>query len=318
MRARSPRFVETSYYLARLAMALEAAGGAPVSQSPAKPRPRAKELLAEAYARFPTSPEVTYFSGNYNQVRGDCRTALRFYDETLVLKPEHEDALLGRTMCLAYLKRFDEAIDTATKMIALDTDNAGNAFYWRAWIRHFQQELEPARIDSNQAKRLEPTAEILNLAGIIEYEQNDLATARDDLLRAKRAVRGNSNCVAMWYLGLVGIKAERWLESAVHFNDSMSCYARNVQQDQDGLTAVSAREDLEPDYKAQQMAGFEQALKDDRSQQYAAAFNAASRFAQGGDLAQARALIEIAALDPTLEKLVASLREIIKDPLREF
>jgi hypothetical protein len=203
-------------------------------------------------------------------------------------------------------------------MIGLDTDNVGHAYYWRAWIRHYQHQLEPARLDSDQAKRREPTAEILNLAGIIEYEQTDLVMARGDLQRAKRAVRGNSNCVAMWYLGLVGLKEELWLESGGNFNDSMECYERNVKQDQDGLAGVMARDDLEPDYQALQIAGFEQALKEDLSQKYAAAFNAASRYAQGGDVAKARVLIEIAALDPSLEKLVASLREIIKDRSRQF
>jgi tetratricopeptide (TPR) repeat protein len=311
IRAKVPRFVETSPYLARAAMAFEAAGGAPVGQRPDRAKPKPRELLDEAFARFPTSPLVTYLDGSFNQRRGDCRAALRFYDATLAFKPQHEDALLGRTMCLAYLKRFDEAIQAATTMVELNTDNVAYAFYWRAWIRHEQQQLEPARTDINQAKLRDSTAEILNLAGIIEYEQNDLAIARGDLQMAKRAVRGNGNCVAMWYLGLVGIKEEHWLESAGNFNDSMGCYERNVKEDQDGLTAVSAREDLEPDYRAQQIAGFEAAIKEDRSRQYTAAFNAANEYAQGGNVVKARELLDIAAKEPALADRVGQLRKII-------
>ena len=80
-----------------------------------KGRPR--EPLAEAYARFPKSASVTYLSGNYNHLSGDCVEALHFYNETLALQPVHENALLGRTVCLSYLKRTDEAIAAATRMI---------------------------------------------------------------------------------------------------------------------------------------------------------------------------------------------------------
>ena len=60
------------------------------------------------------------------------------------------------------------------------------------------------------------------------------------------------------------------------------------------------------------MAGFEAAIKEDRSQYHAAAFNAANHFARAGDVPRARPLLEIAALEPALADLVAELRAIIK------
>src|SRR5206468_5743255 len=115
VRTAVPRFTEGAFFLARLDVANAQNTGAP----------RARDLLAEAYKRFPKSSSITYLTANYNQLLGDCREALRYYDETIALKPAHEDALLGRTMCLTYLKRSDEAIAQATRMIEMRTDNWG-------------------------------------------------------------------------------------------------------------------------------------------------------------------------------------------------
>ena len=77
-----PRFVEAAYFLARRELA---------DQKQVKVR----ELLAASTKRFPQSPAVTYFNGNFNQLIGDCRAGLQFYDETIALQPLHENALAG-------------------------------------------------------------------------------------------------------------------------------------------------------------------------------------------------------------------------------
>ena len=106
------------------------------------------------------------------------------------------------------------------------------------------------------------------------------------------------NCTAMWYLGLVALKREQWLVSGQNFEDSMGCYEANVKDSEAGLRAIQNRTDLDPDFKARQIAGFEAAIKEDRGQQYAAAFNAANQYAHGGDVPKAKTLLEMAAQDP--------------------
>ncbi len=96
---------------------------------------------------------MTYLNGNFNQLIGDCRAALRFYDETIAIKPRHENALLGRTMCLTCLKRNDEAIQAATHMIDLKLDNIAEGYYWRAWNYHFLQRARHARAATSRAPR---------------------------------------------------------------------------------------------------------------------------------------------------------------------
>lgn len=301
VRTEEPRYAEAAYFLGRLdvARAQDTGGSA------------ARPLLAEAYGRFPKSPAVTYLNGNFQQLIGDCKEALRFYDETVAIEPEHDNALLGRTICLAFLKRSDESIAAATRMISIPTSNLAEAYYWRAWVRHYLKDLDQARADIERAKSILFNNDILRLAGIIEYDQNDLAIADKDLSAAKAAYGGESDCVARWYLGLVEMKRERWLQSAGHFEDSMGCYERAALFAAEALRKMQVAENVDPDFKARQIAGFEAAIKEDTSQQYASAFNAANHYARGGNVAKAKGLVEIAAKDPALDSRVAELRRLL-------
>jgi tetratricopeptide (TPR) repeat protein len=301
VRKQVPAFVETSYFLARLAVATAHDNGPT----------QARALLDEVYKRFPRSPSVTYLTATLDRLTGDCKAALGFYDETIALRSAHEDALLGRTICLTYLKRADEAIATATHMIDLRTDNIAQAYYWRAWNHRDRHELDAARADIESAKHEEASGDILTLAGMIEHDQDDLPPAEADLNGALDMAGGGGNCTAMWYLGLVHMKQERWLDSGTAFEHAMSCYETQVALDRVGLAKIQRREDLDPDFKQAQIDGFEAAIKEDQSQQYAAAFNAANHYARGGNVDKARTCLDIAAKDPALAGQVAALRKIL-------
>lgn len=301
VRVAEPRFVETAFFLARLEVNAAAQTG--------KGRPR--EPLSEAYARFPRSSSVTYLFGNYNQLSGDCQEALRFYDETLALKPLHENALLGRTVCLSYLKRTDEAIAAATRMIELKPFNLDEAFYWRAWNYHLLKDLPSARRDIDAAKARASNVRIHTLAGVIEHDQDDLDVAERDLIDAKRGMEGTQNCTAPWYLGLVEMKRTRWTESGTHFEDAMRCYERSIAQSELSIAELEANADLDPIFRMRQVANFRAQIDSDRSQQYASAFNAANHYARGGQIPKARVLIEVAARDPGLAERIAALKKMI-------
>ena len=120
-----------------------------------------------------------------------------------------------------------------------------------------------------------------------------------------------STCVARWYLGLNDMKRERWVISAAHFEDAMNCYERAALFARDGLRKMQAAENVDPDFKARQIEGFEAAIKEDTAQQFASAFNAANHYARGGNVAKARTLLDVAAKDPALEPRVAELRKLL-------
>lgn len=295
-RAEVPRFVESSYFLAR-----------------AQPNHRdTRDRLTEVYARFPASPSVTHLAGRFHQTIGDCRTALRHYDETIALRAGHERAWLGRTVCLTYLKRPDEAIASATSMLDRQIQ-LSDAYYWRAYNRRITRDLPAARSDIERAKAIDRSLDILTLAGMIEHDQDDLDPAQIDLTEARGGVMGRQNCVAMWYLGLVHMKREQWGSAAPQFEDAMHCYDRRVFQHQRNLAAMINNPDLDPALKAHQIAGFEAAIKEDRGQQYAGAYNAANNHAGARNFARARELLDIAAKDPDLDAQVRKLRELIKE-----
>jgi tetratricopeptide (TPR) repeat protein len=296
-----PRFVETSYFLARHA----------VAQARDKGPGQARALLTEAYARFPKAAAVTYLDGNFNQLTGDCTKALARFDETLAMKPAHEKGLLGRTQCLSYLGRHDEAIAEATHMIDLDA-LVTDALYWRAWNWHEMTVLDKGRSDIEAAKLRGFRGEVFRLAGIIEYDQDDLVPAEKDLLTELRAPSWSGDCVAHWYLGLVYMKGTRWMDSGNAFVGAYTCYEGSVGLDKRKLNEMQARTDLDPAFQQSQIAGFEAAVKEDESQEYASAYNAAMHFTRGGDLKQAKSYLEIADKDPTLADRVKNLTEIIK------
>ena len=155
VREEVPRFIETGYFMSRAALITAKNDGGR----------QAKVWLDENYKRFPQSPAVTYISGQLNQFAGDCKAALKFYEETLAMKPEHEVGLIGRTVCLTYLKRTDEAIAEATHMIDLKTDNIDEAYYWRAWNHYTRQALDLARADIDLAKSRRATPRVLHAGG---------------------------------------------------------------------------------------------------------------------------------------------------------
>jgi tetratricopeptide (TPR) repeat protein len=301
LEAAAPRFAEGSAFRARLevGMASQTGGAA------------ARPLLANAYQALPRSSSVTYLNGNFNQTIGDCRAALKFYDETLALRPNHENALLGRTICLVYLSRQDEAMATATQMIDMRTYNIADAYFWRAWIHHDRHELPPARQDINLAKSLASNNNIHRLAGIIEHDQDDLDNAEKDLLAAKSDSGGGQDCIARWYLALVAIKREHWPDAAGHFQDAMQCYDNAANLSELALQSMERNTQIDPEFKARQIEGFRAAVKEDRAQYHAAAFNAANNFARSGNVDKARPLLDIASKDPALDKPVSELRKII-------
>ena len=82
-----------------------------------------------------------------------------------------------------------------------------------------------------------------------------------------------------------------------------------------GLAAMLGRTDLDPEWKAQQIANFETAIKEDEEQSYMAAFNSANHYAAVDEVAKVRTLIEIAAKAPSIADKVAVIREWLKNKI---
>ncbi|HUR19890.1 MAG TPA: tetratricopeptide repeat protein [Vicinamibacterales bacterium] len=264
--------------------------------------------LMGAYAVFPRSPSVTYGLGALSQTVGDCKTAIRFYEDTIALKDRHEDAALQRVVCLAHLGQFAPAIEAATRIIDRGYYNMPDAFYWRAWTHHRQMELPQARADVDRALSLLFNSRVLTLGGMIKYDQDDLGKAEADL---KEAIRIDpAQCVAHWYLGLISFKKSAWPETSLRFGVCASCYERSADDNVKSLDAMR-KADLDADFKAAQIAGFEAVIKEDRDQQWGAILNAANAFARSEQIDTALKWLEKIPADAALRGKADELKKLI-------
>ena len=158
VRSAVPRFVEASFFLGRAAMGtLFRTDGT-----------QARTLFEQAYARFSNSPTIAFDLGTVYQATNECRPAETLFTRVLELRPTHEDARLGRTVCRTYLSQNVAAITDATVLIDARAANRAEAYYWRAWNRRYLKQIELARADIDQARALRFNARVLTLAGQIE------------------------------------------------------------------------------------------------------------------------------------------------------
>jgi hypothetical protein len=295
VRADVPAFPEVAYLLGVNAVSAIAKGGGP------DPRP----LIAEAAARFPDAVAVTFLSAALQRSIGNCEAALPLYATVIGARPEHEDAWLGRTICLTDLGRRREAIDAATHLVDRRFDNAREAQYWRAFNHHQLGELDLARQDIEAVRKSQVTLQALQLAGIIEHDQDDLDQAEADLTFVVRQSSGY--CTAQWYLAMVFVKRKDWPKAADGFDTARLCYATDVEGRQVVLAQVEGNDTLDAEYKRAQIAKLGSEIASSRQQQHAAALNAAKFFAATGNLDAARLRLDAAENDPAL-----------KDDLEEF
>ena len=294
----TPAFVEAGLFLARQ----------PTLNITATYVKNMRTWLTTAYGAFPRSPSITYGLGALSQTVGDCKAAIRFYEDTIALKDRHEDAALQRVVCLSHLGQFVPAIEAATRIIDRGYYNMPDAFYWRAWNRHRRIELPAARADIDRALSMLFNSRVLTLGGMIKYDQDDLVKAEENL---KEAIRIDAaQCVAHWYLGLVMFKKAMWPETAARFGACATCYEKSADDNVRRLDEMR-KADLDPEFKATQIAGFEAVIKEDRDQQWGAILNAANAFARAEQIETALKWLERIPAEAALRSKADELKKLI-------
>ena len=299
----TPSFVEAGVFLARQ----------PTLTITATYVKNMRSWLNTAYAGFPRSPAITYSLGSLSQTVGDCKAAIRFYEDTIALKDRHEDAALQRVICLSHLGQFVPAIEASTRIIDRGYYNLPEAFYWRAWNHHRRIELPQARSDVDRALTLLFNSQVLTLGGMIKYDQDDLVKAEADLREAIRI--DPRQCVAHWYMGLVTFKKATWPEAASRFATCASCYETSADDNVRRLEAMRVA-DVDPDFKAVQIAGFEAVIKEDRDQQWGAILNAANAYARSEQIETALKWLEKIPAEAALRSKADELKKLISGKLQ--
>jgi len=116
--------------------------------------------------------------------------------------------------------------------------------------------------------------------------------------------------VAHWYLGLVSFKKASWPETATRFGASASCYEKSADDNVKRLDAMR-QADIDPDFKATQIAGFEAVIKEDRDQQWGSILNAANAYARSEQIETALKWLEKIPAEAALRSKADELKKLI-------
>lgn len=301
IRETDPRFADTLPWEARRAMV--------GSQTEALDLDKAVALLGQARDAFPASWAITMSWSQTNQSITEFEAALSGFDSVLAESSAHRDAMLGRATSLSYLMRHQDAIVTATTMIALGTWHIGDAHYWRAWNHYNLKALEPAWADVEVATKLLSNTNVYMLAGLIAYGRTDLPTA---ILRFDRSFElDGTNCDAVWMAGLVHVDRQEWRLASPKFSRGMSCFVMGAGRARADLKNVDASM-IPEERKSRQRAKLEKdiVVADERAAQ--SAFNAAQGFARMGQKSPALTHVDVAAGHPRMKEKAEALRAAIE------
>jgi tetratricopeptide (TPR) repeat protein len=299
--AADPRFVEIPFFLARFEI-----GGAVSRRDWLS---RALPHLEAAHHGLPEAPIVTVTLAGAVAARRNSDRALALYDRALDQRPLQREAMLGRMITLSNLRRHDEAIAAAGRMIQLGTWYIGDAHYWRAWNHYQRARLDEAAADIADARRTLVNIDVLTLAGMIAYDSGRRPEARADFTEAQ--AKDPATCVSSWYLGLLDIDESSWQAAVGTFGAAAACY-----RDAAGVFLKAVADlpaDLPADVRQAEAAQFGQNAADSLRQAGRASLNAAQASIRLGDNQRAAQHARLAAEQPdTKERAEALLQALNK------
>jgi tetratricopeptide (TPR) repeat protein len=206
---RQPRFVEITYWLAHVAL-----GRLQIEE--------AERLFAIAFKWRPRWPAVTAELGNLYFAFEENERALEFFDRTLVLAPDHPEALIGRIKALSLLNRPKEAIAAIDTVLVGETRVfRGELYYWRAWNFTQIQDLDAAWTAIERANGLWVNSEVSKLGGIIAYRRWQRPMAIDRFRAAQKLAP--DDCENAFYLGITHAEQREWTETRAVFEGAAQC-----------------------------------------------------------------------------------------------
>ncbi len=278
--AADPRFVEAWFFIGRYEMSSGVNSSGPASR---RWLTTAVRPLTLAHEGLPEAPTVTTVLASLMRARSDLGRALSLYDDALMRRPTHADALLGRTVALSYLKRYDEGIAAASRIIALGRGHLASAHYYRAWNHYQKQELDAATAAVATARRLRAPEEVLVLSGLVAYDQKRFLDARRDFTEA---IAGNPRRgTAHWYLGILDLDDQAWAPALGSFGQAADCYLTATELLRREMAQLP--DDLPEDVRSAQLSSLGDDIADNHRQAGRSFFNAAQAAMRVKDTAAA-------------------------------
>jgi tetratricopeptide (TPR) repeat protein len=297
----NPDFAEAHYYLGELALA----EGLLVT---------AEDHYLQAYERIPGSPSILISLAGIAFQMEELKACLDDDEKALALVPSYRDALLGKAMCLGYLGRHEEALETLRRMLELGTYYMGEAHYWTAWNLNELERLDEARRSIDSAKTfLAGQPDVLTLSGIIGYEQGHLEDAEKDLREALGVQP--SDCDAAYYLGKIYADKKNWRDSGAYFMGASVCFGKKeselekkIREIEDSTLGLERKERLIRNKRRQ--------ILETQAVRATCQYNGAAGFYNAGSPDLALPLAELAAAHPAFAEKARELVRMIKGKMR--
>jgi tetratricopeptide (TPR) repeat protein len=205
-----PRFYEAYYFLGQIA-------------SKRGWLIKAEKNFLKAYQKFPDSSSIMISLASLYFAFEELELSLDYYEKAIEIAPNYRDALLGKAMCLSYLGRHHEAIETCNIMRTLGNYHLGESHYWLAWNQNELGELENAWENIETSKKyLIGYGQVYALAGTIAFNQKKIDEAEKNFLEACKQDASNGD--PPYYMGKIKAIREDWLNSGAYFERAGSNY----------------------------------------------------------------------------------------------
>lgn len=291
-----PEFYEAYYHLGELALK-------------AQNLVEAENNFLKAFEGIPESPQVTIYLGSIYMATEEFEKGLEYYEKTIALTPTYRDALLGKSICLSYMGKYQEAIEVLNKLVAMGFYLMGESHYWLAWIYHELKDNENAQLNIEESKgRLPTNNEVFSLAGTIAFEKSEFDRAEREFLES---CKYGANTEALFGLGKVYAQKQKWLDSALFFSQATVAVGQSQTLMAERIRQIKASS-LSEERKARMIAKKEQQLKVFEATKATGYYDAAAGYFNAGRKTEALAMAEKAAAHPQFKDMAVELIKKIK------
>jgi len=299
---REPRFHEAYYFLGEIALGR----GQLIT---------AERNFLKAYEQIPESSSTIISLASICFSFEELEKSLEFHEEALRMAPAYRAALLGKALCLSYLRKNEEAIDTLNMLIKLGKYHMGEAHYWLAWNHNELENLDEAWEIIEKAKNyFVGYSQVLSLAGIIAFKKEKLDVAEENLKEALKL--DPSNCEASYYLGKVYAAYQYWKESGVYFEKAALCNQGEEKALEDKIKKIE-NSDFSEERKDRLIKKKRIQLRKTILTKATFFYNAAAGYFNAGMKEQALNLAQKATLHSALkekaEELIFKIKQLNKD-----
>jgi tetratricopeptide (TPR) repeat protein len=229
-----PEFYEAYYYLGELALGVNK----PLDTGQDILSPfKAERYFLKAYKGIPESPQITIYLGGIYLSTGEYEKGIKYFDKTLALAPTYRDATLGKSICLSYMGKHDEAIDILNHMVTLGFYLMGESHYWLAWNYNELKKFDEAQHNIEESEtRLPNDSEVFSLAGTIALEKNEIDKAKKEFETSLEC--NGRNIKSVLGLGRVFALKQRWLVSAQLYSHAVIVVAQEESELTDQIQAI--------------------------------------------------------------------------------